>query len=64
MQFKKVVAPFLNGIHCFAHKMNLVVIILFDLPIVHRLEGVLQSLYFFAHSPKKIPSISKASKFD
>ncbi len=59
MQFKKFVAPFLNGIHCFGHKMNLVVITLSDLPIVHRLEGVLQSLYFFAHSPKKFLQFQK-----
>jgi hypothetical protein len=46
MQFNEVVAPFLSGIHYFAHKMNFVMITLFDLPLVHRLEGVLQSLYF------------------
>jgi hypothetical protein len=47
MQFKKVVAPFFNGVHCFAHKMNLTMIILSNLPLWHPLEGVLQSLYVF-----------------
>ncbi len=54
MEFKEVVAPFMSGVHCFAHKMKLVMIYLFDLPFVHQLEGVLQNLYvFFAHNVKK-----------
>jgi hypothetical protein len=41
MEFKEVVAPFMNVIHCFSHKMKLAMITLFDLPFVHQLEGVL-----------------------
>ncbi len=60
MQFKKVVAPFLNGVHYFTHKMNLAMIILSNLPLVHRLEGVLQSLFvFFVHSLKKFLDFHK-----
>jgi hypothetical protein len=47
MQFKKNVTPFFNGVHCFAHKTNLAMIILSNLPIMRQLEGVLQSLYGF-----------------
>jgi hypothetical protein len=54
MEFKEVVAPFMNGTLCFAHKTNLAMIILSNLPFVHQLEGVLQNLYvFFTHSLKK-----------
>jgi hypothetical protein len=60
MKFKEVVAPFMIGVHCFAHKMNLAMIILSDLPFVHRLEGVLQNLYvFFTHSRKKFVEFQK-----
>jgi hypothetical protein len=60
MQFKKIVTPFLNGVHCFAHKTNLAMIILFDLPLVHQLEGVLQSLYVsFIHNLKKFLEFQK-----
>jgi hypothetical protein len=41
MEFKEVVAPFMNGVHCFAHKTNLAMITLSDVPFVHQLEGVL-----------------------
>jgi hypothetical protein len=41
MEFKEFVAPFMSGVHCFAHKMKLVMIYFSNLPFVHRLEGVL-----------------------
>jgi hypothetical protein len=56
------VAPFVKKVHYFANKMNLVVITLFDVPFMHWLELLLQSLYaFFEHNPKKIAKISKAN---
>jgi nucleoside permease NupC len=60
MEFKEVVAPFMNGTHCFAHKTSLAMIILSNLPFVHQLEGVLQNLYvFFTHSLKKFLEFQK-----
>jgi hypothetical protein len=60
MEFKEVVALFMNGIHCFAHKMNLAMIILSDLPFVHRLECVLyRTCIFFVHSLKKFLEFEK-----
>jgi hypothetical protein len=60
MELKKVVAFFFNGIHCFAHKTNLAMITLSNLPLVHQLDGVLQNLYvFFTHSPKKFLEFHK-----
>ncbi len=34
LQFKKKVAPFFNGAHCFAHKMNIIVFRLLALDLV------------------------------
>jgi hypothetical protein len=63
MEFKEVVAPFMSGVHCFAHKTNLAMITLFNLPFVHQLEGVLQNLYvFFTHSLKKFLEFHKLAK--
>jgi hypothetical protein len=60
MEFKEVVALFMNGILCFAHKMNLAMISLFDLPFVHRLECVLyRTCIFFVHSLKKFLEFQK-----
>jgi hypothetical protein len=53
-EFKKNVALFLSGDHCFVDKTNLAMITLFDLEFVHRLEVVLENLYaFFVHKLKK-----------
>ncbi len=53
-EFKENVVRFLNGNHCFVHKTNITVIILFDLELVHQLEAILQNFYaFFVHKPKK-----------
>jgi hypothetical protein len=54
-QFKEKTTPFVTRVHCFAHKTNLVVITLSNVPLVHRFELLLQSLYaFFAHSLKNL----------
>jgi hypothetical protein len=53
-QMKKNVAPFMMGIHCFIHQINLDVLVLSKLRLVVQLEALLQVLYgFFSHSPKK-----------
>ncbi len=59
-QFKEKVVPFIIGVHCFIHKTNLVVITLLDVPFIHWLELLLQSLYiFFANSSKKFVEFQK-----
>jgi hypothetical protein len=59
-QFKEKVAPFITGVHCFAHKTNLIIITLLDVMLAHRLELLLQSFYaFFVHSLKKFVEFQK-----
>jgi hypothetical protein len=50
MQFRNKVAPFLTGVHCFAHQTNLTIITLSNVPLVHQLEGILQNMYVFFFS--------------
>jgi hypothetical protein len=60
LQFKEKVAHFLTWIHCFIHKTNFIVITLLNVPMVHWLKLLLQSLYvFFAHSLKKFAKFQK-----
>jgi len=50
----------MKKVHCFTNKTNLVVITLFDVPFMHWLELILQSLYvFFAHSPNFFAEFEK-----
>jgi hypothetical protein len=52
-QMKENVVIFMMGIHCFAHRTNLVVLVLSKLKLVVQLKALLQALYgFFSHSPK------------
>ena len=54
MQLKDNHAPFLYGMHCMSHMTNLTVQSLSQVPLVMRIEELLQSLYsFFSHSPKR-----------
>jgi hypothetical protein len=41
LQFKEKVVPFLNGVHYFVHKTNLIVLTLLELDKVHQLEPLL-----------------------
>jgi hypothetical protein len=51
--FKRKLCHFVIGIHYFANKNNLVVILL-DLLLVHQLEGILQNFYsIFANNTNK-----------
>jgi hypothetical protein len=60
LQFKEKVTPFLNGVPCFAHKTNLVVVTLSNLDLMCQLEGILQNMYaFFTHNPKKFTNLQK-----
>jgi hypothetical protein len=47
LQFKYKVAPFLNGVHCFAHKINIIVFTLLALYLVCQFESFLKTLYVF-----------------
>jgi hypothetical protein len=53
-QLQNHVAPFMRGIHCMAHRTNLAVEPLSNLPLVAKLESLCQAMYaYFSHSPKK-----------
>jgi hypothetical protein len=54
VQLKDSHVPFVMGIHCMSHRTNLAVQTLSQVPLVARIEDMLQSLYsFFSHSPKR-----------
>jgi hypothetical protein len=61
-QFKDKVVPFIIQVHCFAHRTNLVVITLSNVPLVHKLEGILQSMFFFPHNSQKFAEFQKLTK--
>ncbi len=46
-QMKDNVVPFMIGVHCFAHKTNLTMLVLSKLNLV--------LWVFFTHTPKKFP---------
>jgi hypothetical protein len=53
-QMREKYAPFVLGVHCCAHKLNLCAKSLSNLGVMHALEDVLQASHgYFAHSPKK-----------
>jgi hypothetical protein len=53
-QLIKKHAPYLMGVHCMSHRMNLAVQALSNLPMVTKIENLLQSLHsYFTSSPKK-----------
>jgi hypothetical protein len=54
VQLKENHAPFVFGMHCMSHRTNLAVQTLSQVPLVTRIEELLQGLYsFFLHSPKR-----------
>ncbi len=54
---------FFIGVHCMAHKTNLIIVVLSKLPLVFCIEFMLHSLYsFFAHNPKKFLEFTKLAK--
>jgi hypothetical protein len=51
---QKEECPYMFGVHCFAHRTNLVVEPLSNLPIVEKCEPLCRSMYaYFSLSPKK-----------
>jgi hypothetical protein len=63
-QIKKNYAPHSIGAHCMAHCTNLVMQILSRLPLVIRLENMLQTLHsYFARSLKRHLEFIKLAKF-
>ncbi len=52
--------PFFMGVHCFAHKKNLDVLMFSKLNLVIQLGALFQAMYaFFSHSPKKYLEFQK-----
>lgn len=61
---KKKLSHFKMGVHYFFHKTSLIVIILFELKLVHWLEVASQNLYpFFFHSLKKFLEFQNLENF-
>ncbi len=53
-------APFVSGVHCMAHRTNLVVQTLSALSLVSKIESLLASMYnYFVHSPNHHLEITK-----
>jgi hypothetical protein len=46
-QMKENVTPFMMGIHCFVHRINLVVLVLSKMSLVVQLEVILHVIYGF-----------------
>lgn len=54
-QIKQEFAPFTNGQHCCAHKLQLAAQVLSETELLGTIEDVLQTTHaYFAHSPKRI----------
>jgi hypothetical protein len=54
-QISEKYAPFVLGVHCCAHKLNLCAKSLSSLRVLHAIEDVLQASHsYFAHSSKKV----------
>jgi len=59
-QMKETMVPFFMGVHCFAHRTNLVMFMLSKLSLVAQLEALFQAMYaFFFHSPKRYLEFQK-----
>ena len=53
-QMRQHMAPFVIGVHCMAHRTNLAVEPLSDLPVVAKVEALCQAMFsYFSHSPKR-----------
>jgi hypothetical protein len=60
VQIRDLYAPFSLGVHCCAHKLNLVVEILSSYPLVSKVEGLLASLFmYFSGRPKRCVELAK-----
>jgi hypothetical protein len=49
-QLRVKFVPCMMGQHCMAHKMNFIIQVLSNVPMVAKLENLLQSLYFYYSS--------------
>jgi hypothetical protein len=56
-------ALFVDGVHCMAHRINLVVQTLSFMSLVSKIETLLASMFnYFAHSQKRALDTSKLAK--
>jgi hypothetical protein len=59
-QIRTYFAPFSLGVHCMAHRMNLVIETLSLFPLVNKIEGLLASLHsYFSGRPKRCVELAK-----
>ncbi len=62
-QMKENYAPHSIKVHCMVHRTNLAVQTLLGLPLMIKLENLLQTLHsYFAHSPKRHLEFTKLAK--
>jgi hypothetical protein len=62
-QLKKTHTPFMLGVHCFAHKTNLVVQMFSKLLLMSKIEALLQYVYnYYCTSLKSVLDICKLAK--
>jgi len=53
-------APFLTGVHCMSHRVDLALKTLSNLPVVSNVEGLLQVTHgYFSHSSKRHHEFTK-----
>ena len=51
---QEIVAPHMEGVHCFSHRTNLAVKVLSYLLFITKIKMLLQTLHsYFAYSPKR-----------
>jgi len=64
VQMKDTIAPFMFGVHCMAHRTNLAVEPLSNLPVVSKLEALCQTMHaYFSHSPKRHLEFQKLANY-
>jgi hypothetical protein len=63
VQIQQQYAPFVIGVHCMAHQINLAVQTFSHLPLISRIETFWQCLYvYFSHGPKRHLEFTKLAK--
>jgi hypothetical protein len=63
VQLQKFKAPYLFGVHCMAHRTNLVVEPLSNLPVVSKIESLCKNIHnYFSHSPKRHLEFTKLAE--
>jgi hypothetical protein len=63
VQLQKSTAPYIFGVHCMAHRTNLAIEPLSNLPLVNKIESLCKSMHsYFLHSPKRHLEFTKLAE--